>query len=270
MKIAVLGTGHMGGAIIDALVRAYETEVSVIAYDTNEAALRELPDNVLVCSPDEWNEPENIPDMIVLAIKPAELAVSLAVFSADLKTTFAKTLWVSIAAGVTIETLSGILGSSAKICRVMPNLPLTVGEGMSAYCLNAACGIEESKSIEYVFSACGKTAAVPEKFMNAVTGLSGSGPAYVYLFIEALIEGGVTAGLPFDVARQLAVQTVRGAVKMVDTYSTKHPAELKAQVMSPGGTTVAGLCALEANGFKHAVISAVTAATNRSAELGKK
>jgi pyrroline-5-carboxylate reductase len=170
---------------------------------------------------------------------------------------------------VTISGLEGFLSSSAKICRVMPNTPALIGEGISAFAMNKQCNEDDGQLAEEILSACGKVVRVPEKLMNAVTGLSGSGPAYVYLFIEALIEGGVAAGLPYALAKECAVQTVIGAGRMVE-QSDENPAALKSRVMSPGGTTVRGLLALEENKFKYAVIKAVTDAASRAEELGKK
>jgi pyrroline-5-carboxylate reductase len=149
----------------------------------------------------------------------------------------------------------------------MPNIALKVGEGMSAYACSATCTNADRVIVETIFSACGGVVAVPEKQLHAVTGLSGSGPAYTFLFIEALIEGAVSAGLPMNVARRCAVQTVLGAATMVQ-QSSDHTGALKAAVMSPGGTTAAGLYALEKGAFKHAVIDAVLSAARRSAELG--
>jgi pyrroline-5-carboxylate reductase len=150
----------------------------------------------------------------------------------------------------------------------MPNTPALVGEAMSAYCLNGRCRDSDKMIIEQVLGAIGKVIAVPEKLMNAVTGLSGSGPAYVYLFIEALVEGGVAAGIPYGIAKQCAVQTVLGAARMAEA-SDEDVATLKSRVMSPGGTTVRGLMALEENKFKYSVIKAVTDATVRAEELGR-
>jgi pyrroline-5-carboxylate reductase len=148
----------------------------------------------------------------------------------------------------------------------MPNTPAMIGEGMSAYSLSGGCSGDDAKTVEYIFSACGKAINVPENLMDAVTGLSGSGPAFVYSFIEALAEGGVSAGLSYQMAMDAAVQTVIGAAKMVQGTS-EHPSVLRSRVMSPGGTTVAGLQALERCAFKSAVMGAVAAAAARSAGM---
>jgi pyrroline-5-carboxylate reductase len=267
MRIALCGTGTMGRAIIDGL-RANDRSASITAWDAVAQARSLLPKDITVAPPDAWFTAGSPPEAVILAVKPSDMAAACAqVFDNWKVSTAVPPLWISIAAGLSIEKLSGFLSAEARICRVMPNTPARIGEGMSAYCCNELCSEADQTLVKSVFSACGKVAAVPEKLMHAVTGLSGSGPAYAFLFIEALIEGGVTAGLPLPVARELAVQTVLGAASMV-AQSSDHTGALKAGVMSPGGTTAAGLRALEKNGFKHAVIEAITEATARSVQLG--
>jgi len=265
MKVAVLGTGNMGRALIAGLKKAYGRDVSIIAFDLIDISLSGLDVQKLPLN--EWFSDGNIPDAVIIAVKPSEIGTALLGFSSISATDKMKPLWISIAAGVNIASLQNHFPSGARICRVMPNIPVLVGEGMSACALNANCQKEDQHTVETIFNAVGKSVIVPEKQMNAITGLSGSGPAYVYLFIEALIEGGVTAGLPYATARECALQTVAGAAKMV--FETgENPNTLKTKVMSPAGTTASGLLALEANAFKHAVISAVVDATNRSEQLG--
>jgi pyrroline-5-carboxylate reductase len=268
MKVAILGCGTMGKAIISGLVAKYP-DISIVAYDKNDAALTSLPDEAVVLAPEEWCEKENIPDAIVLAVKPQDIEEAVIPFPAGIDGGEFNPLWISIAAGVSLAALEGHLAQSARICRVMPNAPALIGEGISAMAINARCTEDDAQTAEDLLFACGKVVRVPEKLMNAVTGLSGSGPAYVYLFIESLIEGGVAAGLPYAVAKELAVQTVVGSALMVER-SEENTHALKARVMSPGGTTVRGLMALEKNNFKYAVIKAVTDAVARAEELGKK
>jgi pyrroline-5-carboxylate reductase len=255
----------MGSAIIRGLLEHEGSRVSVTAWDSRAEALAGLPDSVQRLAPDSWfgSAP---PDVVLVAVKPQDLAAALAPV-AERARGCDSVLWCSIAAGVTIAAVESVVGAGARICRVMPNTPAVIGEGMSAYALNAACGDSEAAAVETILGACGRFVRVPEKSMNAVTGLSGSGPAYVYLFIEALVEGGVSAGLPHDTALQLACQTVRGAATLVQ-HTGDEPARLKAAVMSPGGTTARGLMALEQHGLKYAVISAVTDAARRADELG--
>ena len=175
-------------------------------------------------------------------------------------------LIVSIAAGVSIATLEAGLGPDRRIVRVMPNTPALVGEGASGYCLGTHARESDEATVRKCLDSVGRAYRVPESLLDAVTGLSGSGPAFVYVMIEALSDGGVRVGLPRDVATTLAAQTVLGAAKMV-LETGLHTGVLKDQVTSPGGTTIAGLHALERGGVRAALIDAVEAATRRSAEL---
>jgi pyrroline-5-carboxylate reductase len=176
-------------------------------------------------------------------------------------------LMVSIAAGITLAKLCEGLKSN-RVVRVMPNTPALIGKGASAYSLGPEATAADGELVGQLLGAVGQAFWVDEKLLDAVTGLSGSGPAFVYVMIEALSDGGVRVGLPRDVATALAAQTVRGAAEMVVTTG-EHPAVLKDKVASPGGTTIAGLAALESGGLRAALIAAVEAATKRSAELGK-
>eukprot|EP00920_Eleutheroschizon_duboscqi_P009885 GHVT01023052.1.p2 GENE.GHVT01023052.1~~GHVT01023052.1.p2 ORF type:complete len:194 (-),score=42.02 GHVT01023052.1:131-712(-) len=174
---------------------------------------------------------------------------------------------ISICAGVTIDTLSQYFREYTNIFRVMPNTSCLIGQSASAFC----CKIEGNKyepAVKRLLGACGVVEKVSEKQMDAVTGVSGSGPAYVYMLVEALSDAGVKHGLPRAVATRLAAQTVAGSGRMV-LEGGLHPAVLRDQVTSPGGTTIAGVAALEEKGFKAAVHAAVAAATSRSIELGK-
>ncbi|HEX2958632.1 MAG TPA: pyrroline-5-carboxylate reductase [Chitinispirillaceae bacterium] len=267
IKIAILGCGNMGKALIGGISNAFGSKCSLTVFDLNPVALSGLPESVVIHRFEDWfQNPRDLPDIVILAVKPADIASALKQIGKP--ELVSKPLWVSIAAGVTISKLSEHLPGESRICRVMPNTPALVGEGMSAFSLNQLCTQNDADTVSAIFNSIGKCVQVPEKLMDAVTGLSGSGPAYVFLFIEALIEGGVTAGLPLPVARECAIQTVIGAAKMVASGS-EHPAALKMKVMSPAGTTAQGCKTLEQHGFKHAVISAVGDAAKRSAELGK-
>jgi pyrroline-5-carboxylate reductase len=205
-------------------------------------------------------------DVLVLAVKPQVMAAVLA----DVRPHLApRHLVVSIAAGVTLQTLADGLGANVRLVRVMPNTPCLVGASAAGYAAGGAATADDVALVGTLFGAVGKAFAVPEHLLDAVTGLSGSGPAFVYVLIEALADGGVRVGLPRDVALALAAQTVFGSAKMV-LETGQHPGALKDAVASPGGTTIAGLHALERAGFRAALMDAVEAATRRAQELGKK
>lgn len=204
-------------------------------------------------------------DVLVLAVKPQVMADVLAEAKPAIRPAH---LVVSIAAGVTLKALADGLGS-ARIVRVMPNTPCLVGASATGFAPGSGATPDDSAVVERLFGAVGVAHRLPEHLLDAVTGLSGSGPAFVYLFIEALADGGVKCGLPRTVAQALAAQTVLGAAKMVLETGT-HPGALKDAVASPGGTTIAGLHALERAAFRAAAMDAVEAASKRAQELGKK
>ncbi len=204
-------------------------------------------------------------DVLVLAVKPQVMAAVLA----DVKPAVRPShLFVSIAAGLTLKTLADGLGESTRLVRVMPNTPCLVGASATGFSPGPTATAADAALVERLFGAVGVAHRVPEHLLDAVTGLSGSGPAFVYLFIEALADGGVKCGLPRAVAQALAAQTVMGAAKMV-LETGQHPGALKDAVASPGGTTIAGLHALERAAFRAAAMDAVEAATKRAQELGK-
>ena len=203
--------------------------------------------------------------VILLAVKP-QIFDLIAKDFAGARSDVAP-LVVSILAGVTLAKLEGAVPESPMI-RAMPNTPATVGAGMTAIALGSKASSEHSELAIEMFSAVGEVVQVSEGMMDAVTGLSGSGPGYVSIVIEALADGGVAAGLPRAVANQLAVQTVLGTAQLVQKTGL-HPAELKDRVTSPGGTTIAGIACLEELGLRSSLIEAVRVASSRSRELGK-
>jgi pyrroline-5-carboxylate reductase len=206
-------------------------------------------------------------DVLVLAVKPHVVADVLTELKPLLEP---RHFIISIAAGVTLATLTEGLGSTAHLVRVMPNTPCLVGASATGFATrNPRPNNEDAALVAKLFSAVGQAHHLPEPLLDAVTGLSGSGPAFAYLFIEALADGGVKCGLPRAVAQALAAQTVLGAAKMV-LETNQHPGALKDAVASPGGTTIAGLHALERAAFRAAAMDAVEAATRRAQELGKK
>jgi pyrroline-5-carboxylate reductase len=203
-------------------------------------------------------------DIVVLAVKPQVLDGVLKEVGAVL----AKVLVVSIVAGVPISRITDAIGPGARVVRAMPNTPAMVQQGMTALAVGDGVREQDVVSVRSIFESVGKVVPVEERLMDAVTGLSGSGPAYVFLAIEALADGGVKMGVPRAIAEVLAAQTVLGAAQMV-LETGQHPARLKDQVASPGGTTIAGLHRLEQGGLRATLIDAVEAATKRSQELGR-
>lgn len=204
-------------------------------------------------------------DVLILAVKPQMMKPLLAEVRPLLKP---HQLIVSIAAGIPLRQLAEGLGTDRRLIRVMPNTPCLVGASASGYSAGEAATAADVAFVDQLLNAVGRAFALPESLLDAVTGLSGSGPAFVYVMIEALSDGGVRVGLPRDVATALAAQTVFGAAKMVLETGT-HPGQLKDMVASPGGTTIAGLHALERGGLRAGLMDAVEAATRRSTELGK-
>jgi pyrroline-5-carboxylate reductase len=265
IPIAFLGAGQMATALAKGWITAQLLDLQYsFASDPHKA------------SREKFHTATNIPvgnsntallsqcDVIVLAVKPQIIPKVLDEIGPHIKP---QHLVVSIAAGITLTQLQEGLGSSARIVRVMPNTPALVGQSASGFALGSAATPDDAKLVETLFRSVGVAYQLPEHLLDAVTGLSGSGPAYAYMFIEALADGGVKMGLPRDVAIKLAAQTVLGAAKMV-LETGQHPAVLKDAVTSPGGTTIAGLHALEQAGFRAAAIDAVEAATERAKELG--
>lgn len=199
-------------------------------------------------------------DIMILAVKPKDARQALE--NLDLSE---KTILISVVAGLRLEVIEEILGDQ-KIIRVMPNVALSVGEGMSALSPNRNIAPEDLEKAESIFKSCGKAVRVEERLMDAVTGLSGSAPAYAFLIIDALAEGGVASGLPRDVATLLAAQTMFGAAKMV-LETREHPDALRDRVTSPGGTTIEGVRVLENFSTRAAMIEAVIAGTEKSKDL---
>ena len=202
--------------------------------------------------------------VLVFAIKPQMAATVLSSYKDFLND---QHLVVSIMAGVPLSQLANMLGSSRRLIRVMPNTPALVLEAASAFSPNENATAEDREIAQALFSAVGSCVEVPESQLDAVTGLSGSGPGYVFTFIEAMIDGGVLAGIPRPAAEKLVLQTIYGSAKLA-LETGEHPAVLKGKVTSPGGTTIAGIQALEDGALRGVVMAAIEAATNRSKELG--
>lgn len=265
-NIGFLGAGKMATALARGFVRAEITFPKEIIASARSAATRKCFAGETGAKVTASNaEVLKFANIIFLGVKPAQVAEVLA----QQRDNFTrKHLLISIAAGVTLARLEAALPPGVRVIRVMPNTPAHVGEGAAAFALGTKATVADGELAKKLLSAVGVALLVKENLLDAVTGLSGSGPAYVYQFIEALSDGGVASGLPRDVATKLAAQTVLGAAKMV-LETGQHPGALKDQVTSPGGTTIEGLHALEKGRLRATVMSAVRAATEKSKKLGQ-
>jgi pyrroline-5-carboxylate reductase len=266
LNIGFLGAGKMATALAKGFVRAeLTTPKEIIASDPYPLARKSFTGEIGSKTTASNCDVAKTARVLILATKPDQVATALA----EISGAFTKNhLLISIAAGVTISKLESLLTAGARVIRVMPNTPALVGEGASAFALGKNASVSDAELAKRLLSAVGVALQVKESLLDAVTGLSGSGPAYVYQFIEALSDGGVAAGLPRDIATKLAAQTVLGAAKMV-LETGQHPGALKDQVTSPGGTTIEGLHALEKGKLRATVMSAVRAATEKSKKLGR-
>lgn len=264
-KIGFIGAGNMAEAIIKGLMTTYKN-LDLAVSDTSVERLEVMRTkyNVQAVSKDNAKIID-FADVILLAVKPQVIDSVLA----QLKGKVHGKIIASIAAGISTAHIAEIVGKDAKIVRVMPNTPALVLSGAAAVCGGGAAEHDDIILVKEMLDAVGSCIVVDESKMDAVTGLSGSGPAYVYQFIEALSDGGVKMGLTRADATMLAAKTVMGAAKMV-LETGKHPAELKDGVTSPGGTTICGVHEMEKGGVRSAVINAVEAGTLKSKELGQK
>lgn len=264
--LAVLGAGMMGGALARGLVGAGAMPAAGLRlYDTHTAKAEALAAALGPGAAAMHTAAAAVAqaDLILIAVKPPMVSGVLAEIGPALAP---HQLVVSIAAGIRLATMETLLPGGIPVIRTMPNTPCLVGCGATALCRGASATEEHLQLAQSLFAAVGISVEVPERLMDAVTGLSGSGPAYVYLMIEALADGGVKEGLTRDTARLLAAQTVLGAAQMV-LSSDQHPAQLKDNVTTPGGTTIAALHVLERAGIRTALIDAIQAAAERSREL---
>jgi pyrroline-5-carboxylate reductase len=265
-KVGVIGAGKIGSAIARGVIRAgLANKESVMASDVSDDLRRAIAQELGIKVTPDNSELCDFADIIILAVKPQ--VVDPVAKEIAKKLDKAKLL-VSVAAGVPLSRIEGNLARGARVVRVMPNIPCVVGAGAAGFAGGAHATPADLEKVGAILNSFGIGLPVEEKYLDAVTGLSGSGPAYVFLFMEALADGGVQVGLPRDVALRLAMQTVYGAARMA-LESNKHLGELKDEVTSPGGTTIAGLYAMEQKGFRGTVIDAVVSATRRSQELGK-
>jgi pyrroline-5-carboxylate reductase len=266
LKVGFLGAGKMATALAKGFVRAgLVTASALVASDPVEGSrshfAKETGAKPTAFNPDVLK----FASVIFLAVKPDQVNEVLA----EVRPGFTERhLLISIAAGVPISRIEAALGGTVRVVRVMPNTPALVGESASAFALGKGAHAEDSALVQKLLSSVGVAFQVKESLLDAVTGLSGSGPAYGFVLIEALSDGGVAAGLPRDVATKLAAQTLLGSAKMV-LETGLHTGALKDMVTSPGGTTIEGLQELEKGGVRAALISAVRAAAEKSRKLGQ-
>lgn len=265
-KIAFIGGGNMGRAIMTGLIKkSFFAPQDMYVYDVNGTVRESLSSELGVTAANSASEAVSEANIVLLAVKPQVLPAALEGIRESIG---AEKLVISIAAGITLAKLESLLGGEHRIVRVMPNTPALVGEGMAGICANANATEADRQLAVDMFSCLGKAQAVGEHIMDSVVGLSGSGPAYVYMFIEALADGAVQEGMPRAQAYVFAAQTVLGSAKMV-LESGKHPGELKDMVCSPAGTTIEAVRALEESGFRAAVMNAVIAAAEKNKDMAK-
>jgi len=262
MTIAVFGGGVMGEAILSGLLRAGHSADEIVVAERRAERAAELTETYGVRVLDNSAAAETAGTLIIV-VKPQDMDGLLAEIAPHVSH---ESLVISLAAGITTETLESRTPAGVPVVRVMPNTPALVDEGMSAISAGAHCDEEHLEQAEKLMSSVGHVVRVQEKYQDAVTAISGSGPAYVFYVIEAMIEAGVLLGLPRAVASELAIQTLVGSAKMLKETG-EHPSVLRENVSSPAGTTVAALRVLDDHKVRAAFLSAMEAARNRSHEL---
>ncbi|MFH1897563.1 MAG: pyrroline-5-carboxylate reductase [Candidatus Desantisbacteria bacterium] len=264
-KLAFIGAGNMAEALIQGILKASLLKKDeIIATDVSQERAAYVQEKTGVNVLTENAQAAKQAETIILAVKPQMMLAAIREIAGVLSP---EQLVISIAAGTKTETIEGYLTQALPVIRVMPNTPALVGCSATAICKGKYASDDHLKWAIRIFEAVGFVVVVDEKLMDTVTALSGSGPAYIFTIIESLIDAGVELGLPRDIATGLTIQTVKGAAVMLEE-TQKHPAVLKNMVTSPGGTTAAGLHALEKNGIRVAILEAVIAAENRAKELG--
>jgi pyrroline-5-carboxylate reductase len=265
MNIGFIGGGNMAEAIIKGMITGGTAAQTILASEPIELRRQQLASAYGIRTTADNSEIARFCSTVILAIKPQQATAACSTLKSDLT---GKHLLVSIMAGVSSSTLESFFSEPVRVVRVMPNTPALVLSGAAAIARGLNATDEDMAVVEAIFTQVGSCCRVEEKLMDAVTGLSGSGPAYVLTFIEALADGGVKNGIPRDTALNLALQTVLGTAKLL-SETGEHPGSLRDKVTSPGGTTIAGLHALEKGSFRATVMNAVEAATLRSIELGR-
>lgn len=265
-KIGFIGAGNMGGAILGGILKSkMMNKEHIMASAKSERTMERLKKEYNVHVTKDSKEVAEFSDLIVIGVKPNihdEVLEEIKDVIDD------KKIIITIAAGKTIESVENIIGNDKKIVRTMPNTPSLVGEGMTSLSPNKNISKEELDFVKSLFDSLGKSEVVNEDLIHAVIGASGSSTAYAFMFIEAIADGAVRAGMPRDKAYKFAAQGVLGAAKMV-LETDKHPGELKDMVCSPGGTTIEAVKVLEEENFRGAVLKAIDSCINKSIEMSK-
>ncbi len=265
-KIGFIGSGNMAKAMIGGIVKSKLVDPSnVIASDLNELALENVKNEYGINVTTNSKEVVKFSDIVIVAVKPNVYDIVLEGVKELIDN---EKIIVTIAAGKTIESIENVIGNDKKVIRTMPNTPALVNEGMSALCKNKNITDEELNIVKEIFNSFGKAEIVNEYLIDSVIGVSGSAPAYVFMFIEAMADAAVLAGMPRNQAYTFAAQAVMGSAKMV-LETDKHPGELKDMVCSPGGTTIEAVKTLESEGFRSAVIKAIGDCIEKSKEMSK-
>lgn len=263
-ELGLIGVGNMGTALLKGVLSSNTIDKEkIIIYDVREEVIKNRLQEFNVKAVSSSTELAKQVKFIIIAVKPQNIDSVLEEIGPQLSE---EQILISIAAGVTLDYIKKFISKNIGLVRVMPNTPALVGEGASAIAYNKNVSENDLKYVKKVFNSVGKVVELEEKHIDAVTGLSGSGPAYVFIIIEALADGGVKMGLPRNIALKLAAQTVLGAAKML-IETGMHPGELKDMVASPGGTTITALHEIEKGKLRATLISAVEAATLKSKSL---
>lgn len=266
-NLGFIGCGNMAKAMIGGIVtsKLYSKE-NVIVSNPSNPSLEYIKDKFGVITTNDNLKVAKFSDILILSIKPNKYKTVIDTIKDLIKE---NTIIISIAAGISIKTIEEYFDKEVKIIRTMPNTPAMVGEGMSSLCSNKNVNEDEVTLVEDIFRAFGKVEVVDENLMDVVTGVSGSSPAFVYMFIEALADGAVLEGLPRDKAYKMAAQAVLGSAKMV-LETGKHPGQLKDEVCSPAGTTIESVYSLEKNDFRGSIIEAVKVCVEKAKAMGNK
>lgn len=265
-RIGFVGGGKMAEALVKGIINAnLGSADNIIVSDVDKKRCQILERDIGVKTTQINRKITTDSDVIILAVKPNVIGNILKELKSDI---MPKHLIISIAAGIPLNFIESVLNEGCRVVRVMPNTPCLVGETAAGYTLGKNATQDDGELVGKILNAVGKSYLLEEKHLDAVTGLSGSGPAFVYTIIEALSDGGVKMGLPREISTKLAAQTVLGSAKMV-LESGMHIGELRDLVTSPGGTTIEGLHALEKGSIRNALIDAVEKATKKSKRLGK-